>query len=82
MGHGHLVQKRGHEVTLKNQVDLKDIQLLMLRDGVRRVGIYHKCVHSCRVDIQSKTAVHSSAILTGSVFTLQGRKDGYPPKQA
>lgn len=68
------------KVCLNRPLSFDGLQLLMLGDGIRRVGIYHKCTRGCKLDICRGIVVHQKGLLEGGIFHFQRRSDGYPPR--
>lgn len=54
------------------------VYLLLLSEGVRRVGLVHNCVQ-CEVGPGKRSIKHSAEALEGGEFTVLKRVDGYPP---
>ena len=66
------------------QVHVTMAKLLLLNEGVRRVGVYHACDFDrlCSFDLHAKKIIHGESILSGGTFLIQTRKEGYPPRMA
>jgi len=54
-------------------------EMFRFDEHVRRVAVFHVCDQDCVIDVQSRSVRHSSGVLSGGLYKLMGKKDGYPP---
>ena len=66
------------------QVRMTKAKVLLLNEGVRRVGVYHACDFNrlCSLDLDARKIIRGESILSGGTFRIQTRKEGYPPRMA
>jgi len=49
-------------------------------DGtVRRVSTFHVCDDECVVNAQGRSVSHSCDVLSGGLYNIMSKKNGYPP---
>lgn len=71
-------------------VSFDQLQIVLMCDSVRRVGLYHYCnyegdggtTESCRHPEPQLSMKHKSSLLEGGLMFVQRRPNGYPPRVA
>ena len=61
------------------KVSKKNVFLIELGPGVRRVGAAHLCDEGCTVSPNSMDVRHSAGVLSGGLYEVWSREDGFPP---